>query len=232
MSHLKRLVAPKSYPVPRKVYTWVIKAKPGTHEKTASVPLAVLIRDVLKYAKTRTEVKKLLYSGDVLVDGKVRKEPKFAVGFMDTISFLRINKFFRLIFDMHGRIKPIEIKKEEAKVKICKIIRKTGLRKGKIQLTLHDGRNILADNKFKTKDSVLISLPDQKIINHLKYGKGMLVFLTGGAHIGEIAKISDIHKYKGLQVGRVILKAEKTEYETIEDYTFVIGKEESEVSVK
>lgn len=232
MSHLKRLKAPKSYPVKRKKHKWVVKTLPGPHSIRNSIPLSVLIRDVLGYAKTMLEVKNLLYSKEVLVDNKIRRNPKFPTGFMDTVSFPKINKHFRLLFDKHGRILPIEIKEEEAKIKICKIIKKTCLKKGKIQLTLHDGRNILSSKDFKTKDSLLISLPEQKVINHLKYGKGVLVFLTGGAHTGETAKINDFHEFKGLQVTRVVLISDKKKYETVEYYVFVIGKDKPGVNIK
>ena len=91
------------------------------------------------------------------------------------------------------------------------------------QVHLHDGRNILLDESpdYKTGDSLVISLPDQKVSSHMEMKKGATAYLTGGSHIGEIAKIKD-HEVKRSS------KPNETSFEdfgTITDYVFVIGKE-------
>ena len=59
------------------------------------------------------------------------------------------------------------VNEKESSLKLCKIKGKN-LMKGKINLNLHDGRNIITDNKeIKVGDSVLIELPAQKINQHL-----------------------------------------------------------------
>ena len=117
-----------------------------------------------------------------------------------------------------GKIDLIKINKEESLLKPCKIIGKTIVR-GKLQLNLFDGKNILADkNLYKVGDTLLLSLPGQKISKHLKLDKKSAIFLTGGKHIGEIGNVEDIIKNK------VIYKNNKGDLiETSKKYAFVIG---------
>jgi small subunit ribosomal protein S4e len=68
--HLSRLAAPKTWPIERKRSKWVAKPVPGTHSIMFSMPLQVCLTDILKLAKNKNEVKRILQQGFVLVDGK------------------------------------------------------------------------------------------------------------------------------------------------------------------
>jgi len=73
MSHLKRLAAPEFWPIPKKKYTWVFSPSPGPHKKEECIPLAIVVRDILKLAETGKEAKRIIKAGEVIVDGKVRR---------------------------------------------------------------------------------------------------------------------------------------------------------------
>ena len=47
--HLKRYKAPKSWPIHPKEDTWTVKPAPGSHAIEDSLPLLVIIRDILEY---------------------------------------------------------------------------------------------------------------------------------------------------------------------------------------
>ena len=49
---LKRLNAPKSWPVPRKSNVWVTSPNPGPHSREGCMPLSVVLRGVLKVGDT------------------------------------------------------------------------------------------------------------------------------------------------------------------------------------
>ena len=66
---LKRQMAPMFWGISRKEKRFVITVKPGSHPKNASIPTAVLLRDVLKKVKTLREAKSSIYDGKVKVDG-------------------------------------------------------------------------------------------------------------------------------------------------------------------
>ena len=140
------------------------------------------------------------------------------MGIFDTIEFSNINENFRVIADKNGKIGLAKIKKEEVSLKPCKIIGKTAVR-GKIQLNLFDGNNMLTDNKsYKVGDTLLLELPDKKIAKHLKLDKKSAILLTGGKHIGETGHV------EGISGNKIIYKNPNGELvETSKKYAFVVG---------
>jgi len=226
--HQKRLSASKTYKIPRKVAKWVVKPSPGPHNKKA-VPLLVVVRDFLKLADTAREARRIIAAGEILVDGVPRKDYKFPVGLFDVITIPKLDQSYRMLFDEKGRYIPKEI--EDANLKLYKITGKTMIRGGKIQLNLFDGTNILASNEFKTKNSVLLEIPEKKIIDHLKFEIGALVMITGGTHAGEIGKLREYKIVRSSAPNLVTVEGEDRYITTIEDYVFVIGKKDSDKPV-
>ena len=178
--HLKRLVAPKSWKIKRKGITFVTRPNPGMHSKKNSTSINVVLRDMLNYARTTRDVKMILADKGVLVDKKQVKDHRFSVGVMDIIEMPKINKCLRVLLNKKGNICLVEIKGDETKIKLCKIVEKTVIKKGKIQLNLNDGRNIIIDkNNYNTGDTLVIEVPEQKIKEHLKFEKESSVYLSG-----------------------------------------------------
>ncbi|AEA46984.1 30S ribosomal protein S4e [Archaeoglobus veneficus] len=219
--HQKRLSAPKTIKVPRKIKKWLVKTAPGPHNKNA-VPLLVIVRDFLGLADTAREARRVIAAGEILVDGRPRKDYKFPVGLFDVISIPKLGKSYRILFDDKGRYIPKEI--GDDKLKLYKIVNKTIVKGGKVQLNLFDGTNILADNTYKTKDSVLLELPEKKIVDHLKFEEGALVMIVGGTHAGEIGRIKEYKVVRGSAPNLVTIESEKGVITTIEDHVFVVGK--------
>jgi len=226
--HQKRLSAPKTYKIPRKIFKWTVKPSPGPHNKNA-VPLLIVVRDYLQLADTAREARRIIASGEILVDGVPRKDYKFPVGLFDVIKIPKLNKSYRMVFDEKGRYVPIEI--EDDNLKLYKIVNKTMVKGGKIQLNLFDGTNILGDNSFKTKDSILMEIPEKKIVDHLPFEIGAFVMITGGTHAGEIGRIKDYKVVRSSSPNLVTVEVEGKELTTIEDYIFVIGKKDDEKPV-
>ena len=216
--HLKRLAAPKIWQIKRKGINFITKPAPGPHSLDAGMPLNLLLKEVLNYAGTTREVKKILNTNKIKVDGIARKDFRFPVGIFDTIEFTSINEYFRIILNKKGKINLIRIKKEESSIKPCKIIGKTMVN-GKLQLNLFDGKNLIVDNNsYKVGDTLMLTLPEQKISKHLKLDKKATIFLTGGKHTGEIGNVEDIVEDK------VIYKDQKGNLvETLKEYAFVVG---------
>lgn len=226
--HQKRLSAPKTYKIPRKIYKWTVKPSPGPHNKEA-VPLLIVVRDYLQLADNAREARRIIAAGEILVDGVPRKDYKFPVGLFDVIKIPKLNKSYRMVFDEKGRYVPIEI--EDDNLKLYKIVNKTMVKGGKIQLNLFDGTNILGDNSFKTKDSILMEIPEKKIVDHLPFEIGALVMITGGTHAGEIGRVKDYKVIRSSSPNLVTVDIEGREITTIEDYVFVIGKKDSDKPV-
>ena len=226
--HQKRVAAPTSWPVTRKTHAWVIGANAGPHSKETGIPLLVVVRDMLKVANSAREAKRIINEGNILVDGIPRKDYKYITGLFDIVSLPVVNEHYRILLDANNRFKLY--KEGPGAGKLCRINNKTSLKKGAVQLNLHDGSNMLASNDYKTFDTVLLSLPDRKITKHIAYKPGNLAMVVGGEHSGEIGKIKQIRKVRGSGTNMVVLSNEK-EFETIENYVFVIGESVPEIKV-
>jgi len=234
MTHMKRLLAPKFWRVPVKQKKWVVKPRPGPHKKLESIPLLIIVRNVLKLVDNASDAKKIIKAKEIFVDGKPRRDQKYPVGLFDVIEIPKLNKQYRVVPSKAG-LDLIETSKQEAKTKLCKIKRKTMNKKGVLQLNLHDSKNILVDKKtktdFKTGDSLLVELPSQKIIEHLKRDKGMLAMITRGQNRGTIAKIKEIMITRTREQNKIICETKGKEFEAIADYVFVVGKTKPEIKV-
>lgn len=223
--HLKRLASPKSIPVTdRKGRKWMIRHSPGPHPKKNSIPLAVLVRDVLRLAPTLREVRQILNGRMLLVDGKVRVDEKFPVGLMDVISFPKAEKYFRIMVDSKARLVPVEIKKDAASMKILRVVGKNTIRGGKLNYALHDGRNLLGDNHVRVGDSIVVSLPEAKLKTHLKRDKGSKCLIMEGKHAGSVVKLKEIIERKGGKPNEALVSGKSEEFITVAKYLFVVDE--------
>jgi len=215
MVRVKRTMIPEWWPVERKTKKFIVAPR-GPYPKNFSLPLLVLIRDVLKLAETSKEARNIIKRGEILVDGRKRKDYKFGVGTFDVIEIPALKKAWRAI-PKKGLVF-IEIPESETKLKICKIVDKKSLKGNKSQLNLSDGRNLSTDEKYSTNDSLLIGLPDQKVIEHIKFEKDSLALVLSGKNSGKIAKINNIEK------DRVWL-GDKKLFEVPKNLIMVVGRD-------
>ena len=84
---------------------------------------------------------------------------------------------------------------------------------------------MLTDEKYSTHDSLLIELPEQKVVDHLKFEKGSLVLVTRGKNAGKLAKIKIIER------NRIWLENEKL-FEIPKNLVIVVGKESPVIKLK
>jgi len=206
--------------VKKKYIKFISKPNPGPHKIEVSLPLNIIIRDILGYAKILREVKFILKNKNVTVDGIRRRDPRFPVGLFDVLSFNETGEHFRVILDTKGKIELVKIDKQESSHKICKVTGKTAI-KGKVQLNLSDGKNIVTDDpQYKVGDSVVLALNGKaKIKEKISLDKGTMIYLTDGKHIGETGKVVDI-------IGnRILYKTNEAVVETLKEAAFPIGKD-------
>lgn len=220
-SHLKRLAMPRSWVLPRKVLTWVQRPRAGSHTLDMCMPLGVIMRDLIGVASNQREVRHILHSRQVLVDGRVETDARRSVGFMDVLTLG--NDHYRCVIDTNGRLRYNKISSSDSEWKICRINGKNTLKGGKTQLNLHDGRNILVDDaaEFKTGDTLKISIPDQQIMSHLQFTEGAKVYLTGGSHVGIYSTIKEYVVKRSSMPNEVIFD----DFGTIAKYAFVVNDE-------
>jgi small subunit ribosomal protein S4e len=178
MSHLKRKSIPKEWPLPRKGLTFVAK------NISKGIPVVVVLRDILKIARTRKEVKKAIHMKHILISKKVENDEKKAMELFDTLTIVPSKKNYRLVLTENGKYTIEEISEKESKEKISKIIGKKIVKNKKTQLNLWDGRNYISDIECKVNDSVIIDLEKNKILKRLPLKEKSEILVIGGKHAG------------------------------------------------
>ena len=221
--HQSRASTPKNWPILRKKTKWIMRVNPGTHSLDKCINVNLLLKELLGYAKTSREVRRILNQSKVLIDKKIRKEPRFPVGIMDLVEIEKTKEIFRLILDENAKFKLIKVSKEDSSIKPCKIIGKKILKGKKTQINLYDSKNILSeDKKLKVGDTILLDVTSNKIIGHLKLEKNAHVLLVSGKHAGTTGTLKEIIAEKNMNKSRILLETKHGKIETLKEYAFVV----------
>jgi len=222
-NHIKRIDAPRRWDILRKKHVFVSRPNPG-RDQSLCISLNTVLKEMLAKTKTTKESKHLIKAQGIFVNGRRKYDEKFSIGFLDVVSFPSLKEHYRMIVDDKNKILMIKISEEEAKLKLSKVLDKKQLPKRKTQINFSDGRNLLLDKDaailkdVKTDDSVLYTIPDQKVKEVLKLEKGALVYLYKGKHAGLLVNVDDFKEYN------IVFKEGKDVFETKKAYAFVVGK--------
>ena len=192
--HIKKTEMPTSWPVPRKGRGKRFVAVPS-HGTSKGISLLFLLRDVLKLVKTRKEARYMTLNGMVKVNNKIRKDENFPVQVFDSLSLSQRNDpagpdKANIILNykleiVNRKFTLLEISAKDAESKIVKISGKKILGKGKVQMNLDDGQNIISGDKFSVGDSVVLNTKTDKIEKILPLKEGAKVEIVVGKHAGE-----------------------------------------------
>ena len=191
---LKRLAAPRSWDISRKSDRFVFKPLPGPHSISSSYPLCVVVRDLASMAKLSKELKFMLKTGKVKVDGKERRTPRFPVGLFNVVSVPLEGVDYRLVPSSKG-LALTKVAPGEAQKKLCSVDSKTKIRGGHMQYGLHDGRSVVDDKlDLSPGDAVLIEVPSQKVLGEARLAKGSLGLILTGDRAGQMGRIAEVKK--------------------------------------
>ncbi|MBR9678680.1 MAG: hypothetical protein GON13_00235 [Nanoarchaeota archaeon] len=226
---IKRIAAPRTWPIKRKQGTWVTFPK-SSFKKEECLPLTLILKDLIGLCASSREVKKLVNLGSVFVNGRRVKKPEIGVGLFDVISITGVKKSWRLVYDSTRKLSVIIC--SDGDKKVVRVVGKTVLSKGSLQLNLTGGINVVSSKKtINVDDSLLVSIPDFKIIEHFKPVKGVLAYIVGGSHKGELAMVLGVKDFKGVQENMFSLKSGKNEFQTPKSNVFIMGKNKEAVKV-
>lgn len=198
--HLKRIAAPKTWPILRKENVFITFGK-GPHKLELSLPLIIILRDFLKVANNNKEIKKIVSEKNIIINNKIVKDAKFRAGLFDRIYIKKLDKYFSLYLTEKRKLEVKEISKEKSEFKPCKIIGKKILKGNKIQINCIDGRNFIVDsNKFKIGDTIIINLKNNNIVKHLTIEKGNFALVIKGKNRGAYGKIESTNDFVTLSL--------------------------------
>lgn len=240
LGHLKRLPAPWFWPIHRKERTWAPKPSPGAHKTDQCLPLELILRDDLNVGKTRREVASILSKGKVKVDGRVRSDENYPVGIMDVVELADANIAYRVLPVQKRGLSLIRIPKDEAKFKLCKILRKGTIAKGLLQYGLHDGRNLTIQPgegeqaaAYSTNDTLRMSLPTQKVLNHIKFEKGNHALVVAGRNLGRNGKIVQAEDGTANRPAMVTIEdSAGSKFDTMLESIFVVGTDKPSIKLE
>eukprot|EP00301_Raphidiophrys_heterophryoidea_P018877 c3870_g1_i1.p1 GENE.c3870_g1_i1~~c3870_g1_i1.p1 ORF type:complete len:265 (+),score=68.03 c3870_g1_i1:40-834(+) len=196
--HMSRLAAPSHWMLDKLSGKYAPKPSAGPHKTRECLPLAILLRNRLKYALTLKEVSLIVMQRLIKVDGKVRTDVNYPAGFMDTVSIEKTGEHMRLMFDTKGRFALVRISPEESKIKLCRVRHQKIGKKGIPYIVTHDGRTIrYPDPLIKVNDTIKLDLTDNKILDHTKFEVGNLAMVTGGYSHGRIGVVTMRERHPG-----------------------------------
>lgn len=239
-TYLKRLNSPGFWRIEKKRRKYAGKPRAGAHPRENCFTLLYVLRDLLELAANGKEAKAILHDGNVLVDGRVRKDPNFPVGLMDVIEIKKIDKTYRIVPDKLYNLKLIEIDKDK-EFKLCKIKNKTLLKKGTVQLNLHDGTNIIVpvsdpkapkEDVYKVHDVVKVNVNTKEIVDHLKFEENMFAFVHAGINNGRSGNIIEIKKVFGPHASTLTLDDKGNHFDTSLDFVMVLGEKKPVIEME
>ena len=201
MSHMKRQMAPKNWPIPRKGTSFIVKPS------QKGIPILIILRDILKIAQNRKEVKNALHKKNILLNGKEVRDEKGGVSLFDIITIVPSKQNYQLCLSHRGKFDLKTVSDKEIYHKITKVINKTILKGKKTQLNFNDGNNLISNIGCKVNDSILINLKDRKAEKCLELKEKANVLVFAGKHSGEKGSINKIEgKIAELKVDNKIVK--------------------------
>jgi len=239
--HRKRLSATITYPIKRKHGIFTIRPHPSRTKSELAIPLGIALREMLGYAKTLSEVKKILTKDYIKVDGIIRSSYKFALGPMDILEITKTDELYRITpYRGKRRLYLNPISKTESNLKLLQISKKSIVKGKLIQLVFHDGRNLLLNpendykisiNELSPKDTVLFNLETKEIEAHFPFAENSIGLIIGGHNLGLYGKIHEIESQIGRKIRTVMLETDEGEIKTTDNHIFIIGKEKAVIEI-
>lgn len=195
---MKRMAAPSSWMLDKMTGVWAPKPSAGPHPQKECIPVCVLLRNKLKYALTMTEAKMISIQRFVKVDGKVRTDHTFPIGYQDVVSLEKTKEHFRILYDTKGRWVLHRITPAEATYKLLRVQSVEKGPKGVNYCTTHDGRTIRFPHPdIKANDTLRYDYTEGKVLEYAKFEHGSVCMVLGGNNKGRVGTITKREKHPG-----------------------------------
>ncbi|MBO7352553.1 MAG: 30S ribosomal protein S4e [Candidatus Methanomethylophilaceae archaeon] len=228
--HMKRLAAPRSWPLKRKANVFITKQSAGAHSIEDSMAAVVVLRDMIEACDTAREAKRIIGNRELFVNGKAVKDPKAPIGFMDAVSIPKMDLYYRMFITNKGKLTLVPISKDEAAWGLYKIQDKTVVKDGKFQLNLSGGRNIVIDkNDYKCNDTLKVEYEGQKVLECYPFAAGSTVLIKEGAQSGKVKTVKEVQIIRG-SAPNVVVFSDDTQ--TILDNCFIIGADKPAITLE
>jgi small subunit ribosomal protein S4e len=186
-AHMKRIAAPRTWPIGRKLATFVRRPHPGAQRLEHGMSLQTWLIEVLGLASTAREARSAIRSGAVRVNGTVAKSQDLIVGLFDVISVEGAGDYLITLTEQNRLVaRPTAYTSEN----LSRIEGKHLVRGGRIQYRLFNGRTELSDATYSVGQTVVVK--DGKIDRVLPLEIGARVYFTRGASVGQRGSVKQV----------------------------------------
>ncbi|MBR9692413.1 hypothetical protein GOV07_00600, partial [Candidatus Woesearchaeota archaeon] len=223
--HLKRINAPKTWPITRKETVYTMRPRPSGHVMAAGITLNTLLKDELQMARTARGVRTILNTEEVLLNGKKQRRPDALAGLFDVVTFPAIKTSFRILINTKNTLYALPITGAETSIVPSKVTSKTLLAKGKQQIGFHNGLTLINKEKVAVGDTVLLSV-ENKIEKVVPFSKGAFIIVTAGKHVGTTGTVEKVEN------GTITVKGPDGEFTTKKAGAFVLGTGKSAIKIE
>ncbi len=205
MAHINRHNIGKFWPIPRKGSKYLARS---SHNLGQSIPLVIVMREVLGLVKTKKELQKLINEKQIQINGKEIRETNYPICLFDILTLTTVKKNYKATLSENKKFAFEEVKDKDAKSREYKVLGKKILSKDKIQLNLMTGKNITTKEKAKMADTIILGF-DNKIIEIIELKKGNNAMVLEGKHTGKKGKIDEVVERGGKKLVKITSEKDK-----------------------
>jgi small subunit ribosomal protein S4e len=196
--HVKRIATPAHWMLSKLTGVWAPRPSSGPHKLRECLPMCLVLRNRLKLALNGKEASMIAMQRLVRIDGKIRTDSNFPLGFMDVIALDKTKDNYRMLYDTKGRFVIHKIHKDEAAYKLCRVQKLAKGTKGLNYITTHDGRTIrFPDPAIKVHDTIQVDLETGKAKKHVAFAHGNVCMIMGGNSIGRVGLLVHRERHPG-----------------------------------
>lgn len=178
-AHMKRMSAPRTWPINRKSTMFVRRPDPGAQRFEHGMSLQTWIVEILNAASSAREAREAIRKGAIKVNGKVAKSQDLIVGLFDVISIEGVGDY---LITLTAQNKLRAAQTTYTGENLSRVEGKSVVKGGIIQYRLLNGHNVRSDSTYSVGQTVIVK--DGKIDRVLALEKGSTVYFTRGASIG------------------------------------------------
>lgn len=159
---------------------------------------------------------------------------------MDVLQIEGAEQIYRILPKPNRGLTPTPISAKEAGYKLCRIIGKRNIEGGKVQLNLHDGRNIIVssqsarqktETEFAPGGAMQLGLPKQNMMGIVPFQTGALGLVIDGRNQGIFGKITTITPGTHARPKIVKIETATEAFDTPAEYVIPVGTQSSFVGL-
>lgn len=159
----------------------------------------------------------------IKINGVVRTDKDFPLGFMDVLTIDSANENYRVMYSNTRKFVLIKISAEEASFRLEVVVKKKVVKNVPYIYTRSGGSFRYCDPAIGIKDTIKVCNKTNTVIEHLPFAYDMKAFIVRGKNMGCVGTIKNIEKHDGGNDIAYIEDSVGRGFATRSDNVFIIG---------